>query len=538
MSQNTSVFVRKSTGLVREASFWDAAIFTACFSAPVGATLAFGIFWALSTFPGTNISLATLFAAVLDLPILFMMAFMASSMPRTGGDYIWVSRVLSPPVAVVSNFAAALSALIGAAYWARIWGPSAVSPSLVILGNILHNQTIIDIGQSAGDNTWTFILGFLIILVLVLTLGLGTKKMFRIQNICFIIAIAGTLLAFIVLLAGSQSSFVQNFNSFAQQYTNNPDSYNFIISAAHAAGLSTSGTNMWGATVPTIVCIFTFMMWNFWSVYLSGEMKGAGQRKRQLSIMLSALIFDTVFIIVGVLLIDKAVGTDFLSSINFLASNGTSPLPVQPYFNFFAGILSNNPLLNILIGVSFLFWNLPAMVGNTFMPIRSLFAWSFDRVLPAKLSDVNEKTHSPIPAIVVVAILVIGIFVWSILSASFFTLLSLGVLCGVIVISIVAVSAIVMPYRRKELYQTSPANASIGKLPVLVLTGVLSLLVMAFITYLLMAFPAIGIPSPWYAVVFLASVVVVGLLIYYISRTVQRHRGVDLDLAYKELPPE
>ena len=39
------------------------------------------------------------------------------------------------------------------------------------------------------------------------------------------------------------------------------------------------------------------------------------------------------------------------------------------------------------------------MVGNTFMPIRTLFAWSFDRLLPERLSDVNERTHSPVLAI-------------------------------------------------------------------------------------------------------------------------------------------
>ena len=36
------------------------------------------------------------------------------------------------------------------------------------------------------------------------------------------------------------------------------------------------------------------------------------------------------------------------------------------------------------------------MVGNTFMPIRSVFAWSFDRLLPERLAEVNERTHSPV----------------------------------------------------------------------------------------------------------------------------------------------
>ena len=50
-SGGSRLFVRHSTGLVREASALDATIFNAVFSAPVGATLAFGLFWGLPAFP-------------------------------------------------------------------------------------------------------------------------------------------------------------------------------------------------------------------------------------------------------------------------------------------------------------------------------------------------------------------------------------------------------------------------------------------------------------------------------------------------------
>ena len=89
----------KSTGLVREASALDATIFNAVFSAPVGATLAWGVFFALSAFPGADLVTATLISLLINIPILIMMALLASSMPRTGGDYVWVSRILSPPLA-------------------------------------------------------------------------------------------------------------------------------------------------------------------------------------------------------------------------------------------------------------------------------------------------------------------------------------------------------------------------------------------------------------------------------------------------------
>src|SRR3990170_7479154 len=142
------LFVRRSTGLVREASALDATIFNAVFSAPVGATLAIGVLWALSAFPGSDPVWATIIAVVLNVPVLIMMALLASSMPRTGGDYVWVSRILAPPLATISNFAAALSAMIGATFWARFFPVFALGPVLTSLGAMLNIQTLTDWGTA------------------------------------------------------------------------------------------------------------------------------------------------------------------------------------------------------------------------------------------------------------------------------------------------------------------------------------------------------------------------------------------------------
>ena len=72
-AEGGQLFLRNSTGLVREASAFDAMIFNAVFSAPVGATLAWGVFFALSAFPGADLVTATLISFVLNIPVIIMM---------------------------------------------------------------------------------------------------------------------------------------------------------------------------------------------------------------------------------------------------------------------------------------------------------------------------------------------------------------------------------------------------------------------------------------------------------------------------------
>jgi hypothetical protein len=42
----------------------------------------------------------------------------------------------------------------------------------------------------------------------------------------------------------------------------------------------------------------------------------------------------------------------------------------------------------------------------------------------------------------------------------------------------------------------------------------------------------------WWVPGFMLLIVVVGLAVYYIARAVRRSQGIDLDLVYRELPPE
>lgn len=537
-------FVRQSSGLVREASAVDAAIFNAVFSAPVGATLAFGIFYALGAFPGASLLQALAIAVLINIPICVMMSMMAAAMPRTGGDYVWISRILHPALAVASNFSAAISALIGAAFWARSFAVLVLGPALSVLGAVLESGALMQAGntvsasQGAGQ-WWTLLLGTALLAVVATAMALGTKAAFRIQNVCWIIASAGTFLAFVALLSGSRPEFIAHFNRFAQPFTGRVDSYQAFQQAAAQAGYAPAAGHSFSATLPVVAVLMTFMMWNWWSVYIAGELKSAGKFGRQLGIMLGALFWDALFMGAGILLLFRSAGEEFIGAINFLAMQGTGyTLPVPPYYNLMASLSAASGLFAVLIAVSFLFWNLPAMFPNTFMPVRTLFAWSLDGILPSWFSEVNERTHTPVRAILSAALIVLGILVWSVASTSFFTLLSMGVLAGVVTVTLVSVAALVFPFRRPELFRNSPAALYVGRIPVLPVMAAVSLAIMAALAYLVLTYPQLGIPSASVGFVFMASLVAAGLIIFFVARKVRSSQGMNLDLIYRELPPD
>jgi APA family basic amino acid/polyamine antiporter len=538
-SGDSRLFVRRSTGLVREASALDATIFNAVFSAPVGATLAIGVLWALSAFPGADPVWATIIAVVLNIPVLIMMALLASSMPRTGGDYVWVSRILSPPLAMISNFAAALSAMIGATFWARFFPVFALGPVLVALGVFFDNPTMVEWGTNfQTKNEWIFVGGLSMVVLITAILIAGVKTTFRWQNVFWSIAMVGTFVAFAALLLGNTAGFTENFNSLNADFGGGTTED--VIAAAGTAGVAPDLANF-DATLPTVFAIMVFMMWNWWSVYLSGELKSASDRGRQLSVMFGALLFDGLFIVIGLVLFFNVVPYDLATALN-TAGNQAYAIPSGPWYQFLASLVHSIPVLAVIILGSFLFWSLPAMVGNTFMPIRSVFAWAFDRLLPEKLAEVNERTHSPVPAILLVMALVTAMLAWSVLSTDFFTWLALGVEAGVVCVVIVGIAAILFPTRRPDLYRASPANIKFAGIPVLYIVAPLAILVMLFLVWLTVTYPALALAGNpdnlWQIPAFMGMIVVIGLVLYYVAKAVRSSQGIDVDLVYRELPPE
>jgi basic amino acid/polyamine antiporter, APA family len=533
------LFVRNSTGLVREASAVDATIFNAVISAPIGSTLAYSIFFTLAAFPGADVAGVLLLTAIINIPILIMFALLASAMPRVGGDYVWVSRVLAPPLALISNIAMIFGGIFGAAFFAKFFALFALGPILAALGVLANNSTLISWGTNfQTNNAYILVAALAMVALQTWILIRGTKTTFRWQNGAFLIAMLGMILAFIVLIFGNQNDFFAHFNAINHQFGGG--TVQDVISKANAQAAAPNLGDM-SATLPTLFSIQGFMMWNFWSVYMSGELKSASNRRRQLQIMFGALIWDVVLLIIGALLLFRIAGYNFIYALN-TSPNPAYAIPSGPFYHFLAALVYNAPILTILILGSFLFWSLPSMIANTYMPIRSFFAWSFDRLMPEKLAEVNERTHSPIVAILVANLIVAAVVVWSVFSNTFQLVLGLIVLAGALAVIIVALAAIALPYRRPDLYRGSPANVDFLGIPLLVVVGVLSIVEFVGIIIISTQFPALvmqgNASNVWWIPTFLVGLIVLGLVLYYLPRFLRSRQGVNIDFVYKELPPE
>jgi basic amino acid/polyamine antiporter, APA family len=70
------------------------------------------------------------------------------------------------------------------------------------------------------------------------------------------------------------------------------------------------------------------------------------------------------------------------------------------------------------------------------------------------------------------------------------------------------------------------------------LFGVGNFVLFSLVLYSAFKLPAFSGPTGTDAVLFVAGIYVAGVVVYMGARAIQKRRGVDIDLAYREIPPD
>lgn len=555
MGGDSSLFLRKATGLVRSWSVFDAFIY-AFFSINL-VTLGFYIISQMYYLDGGLIP-ALIISAIIILAEVVVYAGLIAIMPRAGGDYVWQSRILGGGIGFV---------LAVTGWWFILWLWTPLYADMlrhIFFVPLLGVLGITDLAKFfAWDaNAWMLVC-VLTVIFAAIVIGLGMRSYSQIQKFCFWVGNAGLLIVCLLLLFGSNEAFQAALNAQAVKFGAAPgDVYAATLEAGANAGAAAS---LWGTSIIAIFLLMPYLtffnLWPNWGATLYGEVKGADDFRRNLNGMASALIVTTVLAVIFFLLVDKTITWDFLSKANAAYwafrwdTTGTvaqPPLPFWPYPALLAVFLVDQPILQFVIllamGMWFFGWAATVFLSST----RVIFAAAFDRLLPEKMAEVDARTRTPIYAMlamVIPGLIVSVLYVYNIANFSSLTLASTLVIAVTYLGTTIA--AIVLPYTKKDLYEASPiAKYKVAGIPLITIAGVIFAAFLLFLLYEWLLDPdalyGIGwsISSADYAkknttsIIFMGAMYLLAILIYVGAKIYRRNQGVDIDNVYKEIPVE
>jgi amino acid transporter len=340
-----------------------------------------------------------------------------------------------------------------------------------------------------------------------------------------------TLIAWIA----GKGSFIAHFNSFAQPYTNNPDTYHSTIAAAQKNGVNVHPAFSFVKTIPVIAVIAGISIYAYWSTFFAGELR-QGNSLKTANRMGAASIAILTSVIVFVAIFFSSFGKDFLTAAN--GGGLPSQLGSSAAYFFLSAAYVNNTAFAVFIVLTFvLFW--PVIIAETALqPPRTMFAWSFDGIAPKAVAKVT-KNGVPLIATAITIAGSLAAYAWAVyIAKNFFQVIVYATLAQLITHVLIGVSAISFPYRRKALYQASVATKEVAGIPLVSVAGVGAILTSVFLYWAFFHYKFFGLQAKENIIYWVGGAVAFGLLWYLGARQIRRQEGIDIDRVYAEIPPE
>ena len=412
------LFTRQSSGLVREVSVVNALFFnTAAF---IGGTL--GGAFTIAILAGvpvvvvgglTNWSWVAFAVGAMGILLALIFASLTSVMPRSGGDYVFTSRIVPR-----------IGPFLG---WMESWLLAFASIALIQFETVLTLRglqtqgRIIGIGTGSdffnGANAWFtdgssgaitglpgLISGLIVIAFVALVVLQPTKRFHKIVTYLTILGVVGwALMAVCGLLFFDAGSFAANLPKYANGVT-----VDQLSAAAQGAGL-TSGFSFapesltsWPVMFMASIMLFQFIGFQY-SAYISGEVRGNVKRGVLIAVigaLALAVLMNSIYpdILARKLGLDGQIG--WTGAYWGYIADPAVPLGQGNYFQLVGAITRPDlwPIWTVVGAASTLFPFLLMPVYVIFIS-RIALAWSLDRQVPEWLGAVSERLRAPSNAI-------------------------------------------------------------------------------------------------------------------------------------------
>lgn len=535
------VFSRKASGLSRVMSPWSAFMYNFL---TMGVIFPWTFVWAPAAFPGVSVWTACLLAILLELPIALAYVWMATAMPRSGGDYVFQSRVLGGAVGfpvVMSGFVIWILQWVALAGW--LLATLGVAPLFMGLGVHYESQGLIDAAVWAQGSQGVVTISIIGAAAMMILLVTGFKNYVRLQY--FMFAATGILVVILLVqfLRTTPAEFEAAINHFASVVDGRADYYAWLQKDVADAGVNLAPAITFGAILLATPIVWTSLQWATYSVQQGGEIKGARVFKNQMFIIIGSMIAVGCVLAAIAWAEERAVGTAFFNAVSHsyyyvVSASGDGIGSVLPFPGMFAIVISPNPIIVILVAVSFMLASLQITCNCYIGMTRIMVGMSLDRTLPAWFSKVSPRFRSPVNAhLIYFALGCVAILGYNYWTQWYSMTLGVTLACGY-VFTISCLAAALLPFRAKALYEASPgAKYTLGGFPLVTIFGVIGFVFGLWALIMFLTNSAYGLTgtTPYLVV---AGIFVVCLIGYWIGRAYNKGKGIDVNYAFLEVPPE
>ena len=530
------MFVRDATGLVRALGFADQFIISQAIINILGGFVLTALF-APFYFPGANLSVVFALGSIPALAMAYVYSKLSAAIPRSGGDYIWSSRILGPffgSIQFIFLFVGTVIIGIGLSIWSA--QAVALSQLAFAIGVTTNNVGIINIGTALSQASLGYPVSVVMTVVVTAIALLSLRVYSWFQKISYFLYYIIAALFLFVLFTVDPSTIPGLFDH-AMQVAGYNVTYTGMLQQAAAQGFSATDFNLTNSLLAAIPWGFlTFTGFNY-GAYLAGETKNVKNSMTR-ALFLSVFVTIVALVVMG-LLVYRDFGSAFLNAASYIAATNPGSLPALPTTTMLLSVAS--PFYASLLSLGLYLGWLVVSVAYVVTMSRMLFAAAFDRLLPVKFADVSDRFHSPgwatifIGVIVFVYLTIYWNFGWAATWLNTSLVAPIGYLLPL-------VATLLFPFVKRDFFKRTVGTMGSG--PAIAFASFVG--VAAFAFYIVAeSFPIAGSLG----VVFLganlglaygvvAGLVILGVLVYATGSARLKSLGIDIKALYAEIPPE
>jgi len=529
MAEETIVFARKASGLVRELNWWDVLLIT--IAGPAASGMTYYSVRIPGEYPGTNMPLSFLLGGLLWLAPVILIAVFASSFPRSGSMYVGISRSTHPILGFIPNWLWSISCGLSVGFLNYI-GLYVIAAGFMVGGHINGSSTLVDIGNyidSDYNSLWIAML-MTVGVWLIELMGMARLKWF-IRGVIYAPFVLTIVALVLFIVADGKAGFDQIYGSGAAAQ---------LTALAQEKGIA-------DAIMPSGEAIGQSLLWVFWAFtavesisFVGSEVKTP--RTSYLRGIGIGFVAVTVLYILSAWMPQFAFGSDFVRDYGWLYYNHPDALeellgypPATPSIPLYASFCAHTAWLSVLLGIGYFLWYLNTSTAMWMGTVRALFAMSFDRQLPLGLCKVSSN-GTPTTATHVIGILaLIGCFVGlgdAAGTESAAVMMSILDYTGMYFIWTLGLAALFLPFTRPDLFANSTFQQRIFGIPWMSVLGGLVL----GIGFYMIIYTGLELTYT-YSQIGMAIIVTIGLSLVAGMYAKNRREGIDPNQIFAQIPP-